>query len=1067
MKKLTYLLFCLVLGIGVATAQTTKITGSVISADDNEPIIGASIVVKGTMVGTVTDFNGAFSLDVPSSAKTLVISYVGMETQELAIKPKMRVLMESSSQALEEVMVVAYGTAKKSAFTGSASTMKAEKIAERQVANVTNALAGQVAGVQGVSANGQPGKAATIRIRGIGSMSSSSSPLYVVDGVPYDGDIAAINPNDIESMSVLKDASASAIYGARGANGVVLITTKKGTAREAVVTVDAKWGSNSRAVPQYNVMKDPAMYYETAYKALYNSKAYAGGSAADARAYALKNIFSSDNGGVGYQVYTTPNGEDFIGTDGRINPNATLGYSDGSYYYTPDDWYDNTFNKGNLRQEYNATVSGASEKINYYFSLGYLDDAGIISGSGFTRYTGRSKVDYQAKSWLKIGANMAYTYYDSKAPDAQDKWGSSGNLFYITDLIAPVYPIYVRNNDGSIKVDNRGYTVYDFGNSTGQVRPFMPMANPGVTLELDKFHAYTDVLNTKFYAIVDLYKGLQFTANVGVNSSNQRSSILNNPFYGGAVGSEGYVKVKNERNIGLNQQYLLTYKQSFGSHNIDALVGYESYNLKIQEMEGSNKKLYNPFIGELSNAIQTPPTVSSSTDTYSTLGILARVQYDYDGKYFASASYRRDASSRFHPDHRWGNFGSVGAAWLINKEEFFKDLDATWIDLLKIKASYGVQGNDNLLLTDGITPNYYAYLDQYTVSNSAGDFATSFTYKGNKDITWETSYSFNAGLEFTLFKERLSGSFEYFSRKTVDLLYNQPVPISLGYSTIPMNVGSMRNAGVELDLNADIIRTKDLTWSFNLNMTHYKNKILDLAETAKNNGGIKSSVTIRNVGGSLYNAYLVKDAGVDPETGKALYYVDPDNGDMTTTDDFSAAKQSDLGSTLPKIYGGFGTSVQYRGFDVSVGLSYQLGGKVYDYSYQQLMHSGEANTAGTNWHKDILNAWSETNKGSNIPRISSADKRNQDLSSRFLQSSNYLSLNSVMVGYTFPKKWTTKFMVNNLRIFFSGDNVALIASRKGLDARQNLGVAYFGNDDAVGAKYSALRSLSGGISVTF
>ncbi|WP_304246904.1 TonB-dependent receptor [Parabacteroides gordonii] len=997
----------------------------------------------------------------------MVISYVGMETQELAIKPKMRVLMESSSQALEEVMVVAYGTAKKSAFTGSASTMKAEKIAERQVANVTNALAGQVAGVQGVSANGQPGKAATIRIRGIGSMSSSSSPLYVVDGVPYDGDIAAINPNDIESMSVLKDASASAIYGARGANGVVLITTKKGTAREAVVTVDAKWGSNSRAVPQYNVMKDPAMYYETAYKALYNSKAYAGGSAADARAYALKNIFSSDNGGVGYQVYTTPNGEDFIGTDGRINPNATLGYSDGSYYYTPDDWYDNTFNKGNLRQEYNATVSGASEKINYYFSLGYLDDAGIISGSGFTRYTGRSKVDYQAKSWLKIGANMAYTYYDSKAPDAQDKWGSSGNLFYITDLIAPVYPIYVRNNDGSIKVDNRGYTVYDFGNSTGQVRPFMPMANPGVTLELDKFHAYTDVLNTKFYAIVDLYKGLQFTANVGVNSSNQRSSILNNPFYGGAVGSEGYVKVKNERNIGLNQQYLLTYKQSFGSHNIDALVGYESYNLKIQEMEGSNKKLYNPFIGELSNAIQTPPTVSSSTDTYSTLGILARVQYDYDGKYFASASYRRDASSRFHPDHRWGNFGSVGAAWLINKEEFFKDLDATWIDLLKIKASYGVQGNDNLLLTDGITPNYYAYLDQYTVSNSAGDFATSFTYKGNKDITWETSYSFNAGLEFTLFKERLSGSFEYFSRKTVDLLYNQPVPISLGYSTIPMNVGSMRNAGVELDLNADIIRTKDLTWSFNLNMTHYKNKILDLAETAKNNGGIKSSVTIRNVGGSLYNAYLVKDAGVDPETGKALYYVDPDNGDMTTTDDFSAAKQSDLGSTLPKIYGGFGTSVQYRGFDVSVGLSYQLGGKVYDYSYQQLMHSGEANTAGTNWHKDILNAWSETNKGSNIPRISSADKRNQDLSSRFLQSSNYLSLNSVMVGYTFPKKWTTKFMVNNLRIFFSGDNVALIASRKGLDARQNLGVAYFGNDDAVGAKYSALRSLSGGISVTF
>ena len=1001
-----------------------------------------------------------------SSAKTLVISYVGMETQELAIKPKMRVLLESSSQALEEVMVVAYGTAKKSAFTGSASTMKAEKIAERQVANVTNALAGQVSGVQGFSSNGQPGEAASIRIRGIGSMSSSNSPLYVVDGVPYDGDIAAINPNDIESMSVLKDASASAIYGARGANGVVLITTKKGTSKEAVVTVDAKWGSNTRAVPRYNSMSDPAQYYETAYQALYNAKSQNGSSAADARAYALANLLTAKNGGVGYQVYSVPNGEDYIGTDGRLNPNATLGYGDGTYYYTPDNWFDNMFNKGNVRQEYNATVSGASDKINYYFSLGYLDDAGIISGSGFSRYTGRSKVDYQAKTWLKVGANMAYTYYNSKAPDTQDKWASSGNLFYMTDLIAPIYPLYVRNNDGNVKIDDRGNTVYDFGNSTNQNRSFMAQANPGITLKLDKFNAYTDVLNSKFYAIVDLYKGLQFTANVGVNTRNQRGSVLNNPFYGSAVSAEGSVKISNLREVGLNQQYLLTYKQSFGQHNLDALVGYESYNLKIQKMDGSNTKLYNPFIAELSNAIQVPPTVSSSTDTYSTLGILARVQYDYDGKYFASASYRRDASSLFHPDNRWGNFGSVGAAWLVDKEEFFKDLDANWIDLLKIKASYGVQGNDNLLLVSG-DPNYYAYLDQYTVSNSAGDFATSFTYKGNKDITWETSYSFNAGLEFTLFKERLSGSFEYFNRKTVDLLYNQPVPISLGYSTIPMNVGSMRNAGVEVDLNADIIRTKDLTWSFNLNMTHYKNKILDLAETAKNNGGIKSSVTIRNVGGSLYNAYLVKDAGVDHETGKALYYVDPDNGDMTTTDDFSKAKQTDLGSTLPKVYGGFGTAVQFYGFDFSVGFSYQLGGQVYDYTYQQMMHSGEAKTAGTNWHKDILGAWSESNKGSNIPRINSADSRNQDLSSRFLASSNYLSLNNIMLGYTVPKKWTCKFMVNKLRIYFAGDNVALIAARKGLDARQNLGVTYFGNDDAVGARYSALRSLSGGISVTF
>jgi len=1051
------LLTCLFVGIGLVTAQNQKVTGVVLAEEDGLPVIGASVLVKGTTIGTSTDMDGKFTLsNIPSSAKVLQISFIGMQTAEVAIKPTLKVLLKAGDRVTDEVIVVAYGTAKKSAFTGSASTIKADKIAQRSVSNVTNALAGQVAGVQVTSSNGQPGSAATVRIRGIGSMSASNSPLYVVDGVPFDGSISSINPQDIESMTVLKDAAANAIYGARGANGVVLITTKKANSKDAVITVDTKWGSNSRAIPNYDVMKDPAMYYETMYRSLYNSKAYNKASASDAYAFADDALLKTSQGGLGYMVYNVPAGEKFIGTNFKMNPNAKLGYSDGTYYYTPDNWYNEVFNKGNLRQEYNVSIAGSTDKLNCYMSVGYLDDSGIVSGSGFTRYTGRTKLDYQAKEWLKVGANVGYTYYNMQSPGSQTSWGSSGNLFYVTNMIAPIYPMYVRNADGSVKVDGRGITVYDFGgSSTNFTRAFMPLANPAITLKLDKSNAYTDVINSKWYAIITPIKDLQITANIGANVRNQRSNYLYNQFYGGSVGSQGSTTVSHYREFGFNQQYLATYKKTFADvHNFDFLAGYESYTLKLQNLSGTNSKLYNPFVGELSNAIQSPPTdMSSSTDTYATEGILARVQYDYDGKYFLSGSYRRDASSRFHPDNRWGNFGSAGAAWLISKESFMSDLK--WIDMLKMKASYGIQGNDNL-------GNYYAYADQYSVTNNNGDFAVSFSYKGNKDITWETSYAFNGGFDFELFGSRLNGTVEYFSRKTVDLLYNQPVPVSLGYSSIPMNVGSLINKGFEIDLNGVLYKNRKVEWLANVNATHYKNKITDLAEGVKETG-IKGSYYIYKIGGSLYNSYLRRYAGVDKLSGMALYYVDPDKGDWTTTNDYSKANQSDLGSTLAKVYGGFGTQVNAYGFDLSVQLSYQLGGKMYDGTYEALMHSGDG--AGTNWSKDILNSWTPENNTSNIPRLCASDVTYQKQSSRFLTSSDYLSLNSVMLGYTFSKKLTRSIGLSSLRFYVSGDNLGLLSARKGLDPRQALGL---GSSTTSGSySYSALRTVTGGVTLTF
>ena len=1052
-RKLVLSLLAVLSVCAIAQAQNRQLSGTV-KTTDGAPVVGATIAVDGTGRGTTSGSDGSFVVSAPVDG-SLTVSFIGYKTQHIAVagKTAVAIVLEEDTQAIDDVIVVAYGTAKKEAFTGSAAVVKSGDIAKRQVTNVTNALSGQVAGVQVTSSNGQPGSTSTIKIRGFGSMAAYSDPLYIVDGAPYSGSMNAINTADIESLSVLKDAAAAAIYGARGANGVILITTKRGKSREATVSFDAKWGSSSRGIPKYDVIEDPAMYYELGYASLYNSRIAAGMDAVAAHKSASSALLSADNGGVGYQVYTVAPGEYFIGTNGKINPNARLGYADDKYYYTPDDWNEELFGKGNLRQEYNVSVSGSTERMNYYLSAGYLDDSGIIDGSGFTRYSARMRADYQAKKWLKVGGSMSYTNYDLRSPSGQNSWGSNGNLFYIANMIAPIYPMYVRDLDGNIMHDNLGYTLYDSGNNTKQLRAFAGGANPIMTLKLNKYHAYNDVFSGQWFAEAELYEGLKAKVDISTDVTNTRSSYLYNSFYGGYVKDQGAVQVGHSRTIGVNQQYLLTYDKTFAEkHVIRLLAGFEHYSVTSQGLTGFNKKLYNPTVGELNNAIYKTPEVSSSTGKYKTQGFLFQAQYDLADKYFFSASYRRDASSRFHPDHRWGNFWSVGGAWLLNREEFMKK-SAGWLDELKIKASYGVQGNDNL-------PNDYPYMDQYSVGSANGDFALSLAYKGNPEITWETSYNFNAGVEFSFFDGRLAGGFEYFNKKTTDLLYNLPTPISVGYTSIPINVGSIRNSGVELELRADLLRKKNFQWSVNLNATHLKNKVLELSSNVAETG-IKGSQSIIREGGTLYDAYYVVFAGVDPDTGAALYYKDPDNGDFEKITDYNAAKQSDLGTTLPDLYGGFGTQLRFYGFEISAQFSYQIGGKIYDRSYLDLMHSGDK--LGTNWHTDILNAWTPENRNTNVPRLNASDITYEHRSSRELTSSDYLSLNNVTIGYTLPAKWVKKMRLGSVRFYFSADNVALFAKRKGLDPRQSFG----GTKDVGGYNYSALRTLSGGVNITF
>ena len=1058
----------------VAMAQEINVSGTVIDYSNGEPVPYASVHLEGTMTGTSTDGDGNYSIRLPHGGN-LVFSSIGYITVKEAVNTSMvlNIVLEPDTEHLEETIVVAYGTATKSSFTGSASMIGAETIESRVSTDVTAALAGTTPGVQIISSSGDPAAGGgTIRIRGIGSMSASNSPLYIVDGMPYDGSIADINPADVESMSILKDASASAIYGARGANGVVLITTKRASgSSDSKIRFDAKWGSNSRLIPQYDVITDPAQYYETHYRMMYNSQVYAGKSPSEAYAYADANLFNHNNGGLGYQVYTIPAGEKFIGEDFKLNPSAVLGYSDGEYYYIPDDWYGLTFSDS-FRQEYNLSVSGAKDKLNYYGSIGYLNDGGIVSNSDYQRYTARINVDYQAKPWMKVTSSMSYAHSDSQTASYSSSYGSSSNIFYVTNMMGPIYPLYVRDASGQIMTEN-GMKVYD-SNQTNFIRPAF-VGNAVRDNEVNRKKTYTDFITGKWGVTLTPVQGLSLSANIGLTNDNSRYNALYSRF-GSQSSTDGLAYVSHDRTFAVNNQYLAEYKTDFGGsgHNLNVLAGYEMYKLKEQFLEGQNDHLFNPLVGELGNAdgVSSRQTSSYSAD-YMTQGFLARVQYEYGNRYFASASYRRDGSSRFAPGHRWGNFGSVGAAWLISNESFMSG--AGWISMLKIKASYGVQGNDDLYPGSNYARKFYPYADNYTHSynETTGEYSTDLAYKGNEDLTWESSHSFNAGVDFELFGSRLNGSAEYFSRKTVDLLYSKDVPLSAGNPTgyYPVNVGSIVNNGFELTLEGILINTSDMQWSLNMNLSHYRNKILSL-DPSVSEEGIKGGNYIYKIGGSLYEAYMRKYAGVNPENGKAQWYrkvLDKDGawtGESEITETFADASQYELGSVLPKLYGGFGTTFKAYGFDLSAQFSFQLGGRYYDGTYQALMHTSSG--IGTAWHKDVLDSWSETNKDSDIPRLDGDTSVGQTAVSNYLISSNYLSVNNITLGYTFPESVTSYLKISGLRIYVAGDNLAVKSARKGVDPRYSMGLGSLTSGSGLNSgSYSAMRTITGGVTLTF
>ena len=1063
-RKIVLSLIAVFVFLAYATAQNRQISGTVSDANGH-PVAGATVIVDGTSLGTTTNTAGEYTLSAPVNG-TLVVTFVGFEPQQLPIagKTRINVTMKEDAQAIDDVIVVAFGTAKKEAFTGSAAVIKSDEIAKVQTSNVATALVGRVAGVQTSSTSGDLGKTPSIRVRGFGSINAGKEPLWIVDGMPYEGDLNNLNTNDIESMTVLKDAASNALYGARGANGVIMVTTKKAKSGDAVVTIDAKWGVNSKALEEYDVITSPAQYYETHFKALYGYYAQTN-PAAKAYALASSGLTSNGTGGLGYNVYTVPEGQALIGTNGKLNPNATLGrkiiYNGQEYWLTPDDWIDEAYQSA-FRQEYNVNISGATERSSFYASLGYLDNTGIIKSSALERYTARLKADYQAKKWLKVGGNMSYAHFSNSNGNSNEGSASStANIFAFSAQMPPIYPVYIRDGSGRIMVDDNGYQMYDYGDkgNAGLTRPLLPGANGLQTSWLNKKKAEGNAFSGSGFVDISLYKGLKLTVNGSTNIDETRTTYLNNQYYGQFAEAGGTISKYHTRDIAYNLQQILNYNETFGKHNVGLMVGHEYYQKKYYYLSGTKSKLFSYDNEELGGAVVDGAGAHSYIDDYNSEGYFMRAQYDYAGRYFVSGSYRRDASSRFHPDHRWGNFWSVGAAWLLNQENWF---DAPWVNMLKLKASYGSQGNDNI--------GNYLYTDTYSIENNNGEIAVLFGQKGNPNITWETNTNLNIGTEFGFWNNRLSGSVDFFNRKTSDMLFAFSVPSSLGYSSYYANVGDMVNRGVEVELNADLIRTKNVLWSFNLNLTHVKNEVTYLAPEHKSTtvegykGYIDGSYFVGE-GLPLYTYYLRSYAGVDPETGASLWYKDVKGDDgkitRTKTSDYTSATCYLHDSAIPSVYGGFSTSVSAYGVDFSISFNYQIGGKVYDSGYASFMSSPYGTTVGTNYHKDILKAWTPENKGSDIPRLQYGDQYTTSVSDRFLTDASYLNISNINVGYTLPSKITQKFGVQKLRVYLACDNVVYWSKRQGLDPRYSFtGATNFSN-------YSPIRTISGGVTVQF
>ncbi|WP_208603001.1 SusC/RagA family TonB-linked outer membrane protein [Pedobacter steynii] len=1030
MKTRLSILFLLFF-IQFAKAQDIyQVSGKVIEKGTNLPLPGVSILIKGSKSGTTTDQSGNFNLKLSRAQETLTFSFLGFSSQEISAKSgnTLNVVLADASNELDEVVVVAYGTTKRRDITGSVSRINGDQLQNRQVSNLTKALQGMAPGIQAVSSSGQPGTSATIRIRGIGSINASSSPLYVVDGNPFSGDLSAINVSDIESISVLKDAASSALYGSRGANGVIIITTKTGKrGSDTQINASFSQGISNRSVKDYEQVTTD-QYFEKYWLAAKNKQQISNPTYTDEQlGLAANRQLITDLGINPYGVnYPNP-----VGLDGKIVPGAKALWN--------DDWGDATQQTAR-RTQADLSFSGGNEKGQYYISGGYLNDKGIALGSGYKRYNARVNLTTQAKKWLTAGLNISAANTAQDYPTSEDS--KTSNVIQYSRAIPGFYPIYERNPDGSYKLDANGNKVYDFG----AYRPAsaIPRSNLPATVGLDKSEILKDNVSARTFLEATIIPELKFKTTYSGDFVNTNTHNFSNPLLGDGAPIQGSVSKSNSRTYSWTWNNILTYDKTFKEdHHINLLAGQELYKYNYRVISGSKQRFVLPGFYEPDAAAQITGFDGNSID-YTLLSFLGRAEYDYKKRYFLSASLRSDGTSRFSPAQRWGTFWSLGASWKVSEEDFLKE--TPWLSTLTLKSSYGAQGNDNI-------GSYYAYKGLYSIRSNLGENGLVTSRLETPDLKWESNLNLNIGLDFGLFHDRISGTIEYFDRRSKDLLFSRPKAPSLGFGSIDENIGALKNTGIEVQLNAVPVRTTDFRWTISLNATHYKNTITALPQS-----DIKTATKIMRVGGTSSDFYLREWAGVNPENGDPQWYMDDANGNKVTTNNYSAASQYVQGTSLPDLVGGISNSFNYKEFEISALLGYSIGGKILDNDYTGLMHAGSS--IGRPWSTEILTHWTPENRNTNVPRLNVDDAGWTQSSTRFLYSATYARLKNLTIGYSLPKAIASKWGLANLKLTLTGENLLTFYGHKGMDPEQTIeGTTYF--------RYPSMRTFSAGLNLTF
>lgn len=973
--------------------QDQKLKGQVIDATTGEPVIGVNVLVKGTTNGTITDIDGKYELNAPAGA-ILQISFIGYKTVEIAATTSEQTIkLHEDTETLDEVVVVGYGVQKKESLTGAMSTLKENRLKDVTTPTVENMLNGKVSGVYVAPGSGQPGSNGAVQIRGRATLSGSTSPLWVIDGVIVGEDPGVLNPSDIENMTILKDAASTAIYGSQGANGVIIVTTKMGKSEKMKINASVKLGVSTMTNGKMEVM----------------------------------------NGAELYDYYASfPNQEDIKFS--RWNPelrNANF------------DWGELASQAG-FTQDYNISLSGGNEKMSSYFSLGYYSEEGTVKGYKYDRYSFRYRSNYKPFSWLTIKPNISGSMkntddsqYDYTAKYTMFPWDSpydeDGNL------VPDRYSGWVDSSDLNY------LNSISYGNHTAR-KTYEFSGNFDFDIKITDWLTFTSVNNYRW--------------------TGYFQSTYTDPRTDSASGVQGRVEEEQTNNIQRYTNQYLTFNKMFGKHSVQALLAYEFMDTSAKVINAKGTGIVSGF--EVLDATATPEEVGGNLTEWAKQSVFAKANYTYDNRYLAEVSLRRDGASNFGDDKKYGNFFSISGGWNINREKWFK---ADWVDVLKLRASYGSVGN--------IPYSKYPQYGLYSVSsNYNGIPAILISQVGNKDLTWEQTYTAGVGIDANFFNNRLRFVFDYYNKYTSNILYQVPVSGLTGITSRWQNVGEMRNSGIEITIGGDIIRTKDWLWSLDLNMGYNKNKLEKLYGDDPNmmiigGGGNDTTIAgaaekVLKVGYSTDRYYLREWAGVDPKNGAPLWYKNDGSGE--TTSNYSEAKQVMTEATSPKLFGGFNTSLTWKNIDLNASFGFSLGGKIYNYSRQEYDSDGAYTDRN---QMKLIDGWSRWEKEGDIathPAASYGNKSNSNkASTRYLEDGDYLKLRSLSIGYNLN---LSKYYIQNMRIYFTAENVFTLTGFSGIDPEVP---AYYdettGTYKSIGTAganlYPSTRKFMFGINLTF